>query len=137
MRDFDESVVSRRFYFRRGYTSLDPATERREMRLEDSLSLVLGKAALKRTSAIGALKGERAKFRPVRAIQSGPPDVLGGIEERREQADGFQDFKRAGFDRRGPRLAMRAHFSLDEPHTNAVAGKLTSSEQSGGAGADN
>ena len=63
-------------------------------------------------------------------------DVLGGIEERRQQADGIQDLEGAGLDRRGARLAVRPHLPLDEPRVHAVAGELGGGEQPGRAGAD-
>ena len=62
--------------------------------------------------------------------------MLGGIEERRQQADGIQDLERAGLDRRGARLAVRPHLPLDEPRFHAVAGEFGGGEQPGRAGAD-
>lgn len=107
------------------------------MGLEDPLGLVLREAALELTAAVEALEGHGAKLGHVRAVQAGAPDVLGGLEERRQQADGIQDLEGARLDRRGARLAVRPHLPLDEPHAHAVAGELAGSEQPGGAGADN
>jgi hypothetical protein len=61
------------------------------------------------------------------------PDVLGGIEERRQQADGIQDLERAGLDRRGACLAVRPCVPLDEPRCHSVAGELGGGEQPGRA----
>jgi hypothetical protein len=63
-------------------------------------------------------------------------DVLGGLQERRQQSDGFQDLQGAGLDHRGARLVVRLHLLLDEPCFHAVAGELGGGEQPGGAGTD-
>jgi hypothetical protein len=63
--------------------------------------------------------------------------VLGGIQERLQQADGLQDLEGAWLDHRGPRLAVRPGLlPLDEPCFHAVAGELGSGEQAGRASAD-
>ena len=62
--------------------------------------------------------------------------MLGGIEERRQQADGIQDLKGAGLERRGARLVMRPHLPLDEPRFHAVTGEFGGSEQAGRTSAD-
>jgi len=100
-------------------------------------SAVLREAALELTAAVDALEGHGAKLGHVRPVHACGPDVLGGLEERRQQADGIQDLEGARLDSRGARLAVRPHLLLDEPHGHAVAGELGGSEQPGGAGADN
>ena len=62
--------------------------------------------------------------------------MLGGLEERRQQADGIQDLQGSRLDRRSARLVMRPRLLLDEPHVHAVADELGRGEQPGGAGAD-
>ena len=57
--------------------------------------------------------------------------MLGGIEERRQRADGVQDLQGAGLDRRRARFAVRPRFSLDEPRVNTMAGELGGREQTG------
>src|SRR5262249_53366604 len=77
-----------------------------------------------------------AELGHVRAVQTGAPDVLGGIEERLQHADGFQDLEGTGLDRRGPRLAVRPRVPLDEPRLYSVAGELGGGEQARRASAD-
>ena len=106
------------------------------MGLEDPLGLVLRQAALEFAAAVDAIVAHGAKLGHVRTVQAGTPDVLGGIEERRQQADGIQDLEGAGLDCRGAGLAVRPHLSLDEPRFHAVAGEFGGGEQPGRASAD-
>ena len=125
-----------RLHLGRRDPALDHAAERREMGLEDPLGLVLRQAALELAAAVDAVVAHGAELGHVRAVQAGTPDVLGGIEERRQQADGIQDLERAGLDRRGACLAVRPHLPLDESRLHAVAGELGGGEQPGRASAD-
>ena len=134
--ELDEDPVRLRLHLGRRDPALDHAAERREMGLEDPLGLVLRQAALELAAAVDAIVAHGAKLGHVRAVQAGTPDVLGGIEERRQQADGIQDLEGAGLDRRGARLAVRPHLPLDEPRFHAVAGEFGGGEQPGRASAD-
>jgi len=62
--------------------------------------------------------------------------MLGGIEERLQQADGIQDLERAGLDRGSPRLAVRPNLPLDESRFHTVARELGGGEQPGRPSAD-
>ena len=95
-----------------------------EMGLEDPLGLVLREAALELTATVDALEGHGAQLGHVRAVQAGAPDVLGGLEERRQQVDGIQDLEGARLDRCGARLAVRLHLPLDEPHASRRGGRV-------------
>ena len=106
------------------------------MGLEDSLGLVLRQAALELAAAIDAVVSHRAKLDHVRAVEAGTVDMLGGIEEGRQHADGVEDLERAGLDGRGARLAVRPDLALDKPSGHAVASELRGGEQAGRAGAD-
>ena len=121
-----------RFHLCRSDPALDHAAERREMGLEDPLGFVLRQAALELAAAVDAIVAHGAQLRHVRAVHAGAMNVLGRIDERRQQANGIQDLERAGLDRRSARLAVRLHVPLDEPRFHAVAGELGSSEQPGG-----
>ena len=134
--ELDGDVVRIRLHLRRRDPPLDHAAERREMGLEDPLGLVLREAALELTAAVDALEVHTAKLGHVRPVHADAVDVLGGLEERRQQADGIQDLQGARLDRRGPRLVVRTYLLLDEPHVHAVAGELGGGEKPGGAGAD-
>src|SRR5215467_11217009 len=83
-----------------------------------------------------ALVTRGAKLGHVWAVQARTPDVLGRIEERRQEADGIQDLESAGLDRGGAGLAVRAHLPLDESRCHAVAGEFGGGEQSGRASTD-
>src|SRR5262245_32747665 len=100
------AAVRLRLHLGRRDPALDHAAERREMGLEDPLGFVLRQAALELAAAVKALVTHGAKLGHVRAVHAGTPDVLGGLEERRQQADGIQDLESAGLDRRGARLAV-------------------------------
>jgi hypothetical protein len=126
-----------RLDLRRCDPTLHRATQRREVGLEDPLGLVLWEAALEFTAAVDALESQGAQLGHVRAVQAGASDVLGGLEERRQQADRIQDLEGARLDRCGARLTVRLHLPLDEPHAHSMAGELAGGEQSGRAGADN
>src|SRR5829696_4443764 len=137
VRELDEDVVVRiRLHLRRRDPPLDRAAERREMGLEDSLGLVLREAALKLTAAIDALEGHGVKLGHVRPVHADAVDVLGGLEERRQQADGIQDLEGARLYRGGPSLVVRPHLPFHEPRIHAVAHELGGGEKPRGAGAD-
>jgi hypothetical protein len=131
VRELDQHTVRIRHDLRRRDPTLDRAAQRCEMGLEDPLGLVLREAALELTATVDALKGHGAQLGHVRAVQTGAPDVLRGLEERRQQVDGIQDLEGARLDRCGACLAVRLHLPLDEPHAHSVAGELAGSEQSG------
>jgi hypothetical protein len=105
--------------------------------LEDSLGLVLRKAAQESTAAIDALEARVANLGQVRRVQASTPDVLGRLKERRKQIDGIQDLQGARLDRRGTRLPVPLYLPLDKPHPYAVAGEFAGNKQAGRAGADN
>ena len=127
--ELDDDAVRVRLHLGRRDPALDHPAERREMGLEDPLGLVLRQAALELAAAVDAVVAHGAELGHVRTVQAGTPDVLGGVEERRQQADGIQDLEGAGLDRRGARLAVRPHLPLDEPRLHAVAGELGGGEQ--------
>jgi len=77
------------------------------MGFEDTLGLVLREAALKLTAAIDTLEVQGAKLGHVRTVHADAVDVLSGLEERRQQADGIQDLECARLDRRGGRARLR------------------------------
>jgi hypothetical protein len=133
---FDEDPVGLPLNLGRCDTALDYPTKRCEMGLEYPLRLVLRQAALEFAAAVEAIVARGAKLGHVRPVQAGAPDVLGCIEERLQQADRIQDLEGAWLDRRGTRLAMRPHLSLDESRFHAVAGEFGSGEQPGRASAD-
>ena len=111
--ELDEDVVRICLHLRRRDPPLDHAAQGHEMGLEDPLGLILREATLELTAAVDALEAHGAKFGHVRAVQPGAPDVLAGIEERRQQADGIEDLESARLDGRGACLAVRAHLPLD------------------------
>ena len=106
------------------------------MRLQDPLGLVLRQAALELVAAVDAVAARRAQLGHAGAAQTRAPDSLRGAEEWRQHADGIQDLQRAGRDRRGRCLAVRALLALAEPRVDPVAGKLGGGEQPGRARAD-
>src|SRR6516165_5984410 len=101
------------------------------MGLEDALGLVLRQAALELAAAVDALVARGGELDHARAVQAGAPDVIGGSEKRRQQADGLQYLERPRLNRRGARLAVRLRVALDEPRVHAVPGELGSGEQPG------
>ena len=107
------------------------------MVLENPLGLVLGEVALELAAAVDTLEIKAGKLGHVRPVQADAVDVLRGIEERLQQADGIQDLQGARLDHRGARLVVRAHLLLDEPRPYAVAGELDGGEHPRGSGADN
>jgi hypothetical protein len=134
--ELDDDSVRLRLHLGRGDPAFDHPAERREMSLEDPLRLVLGQAALEFAPAVNAIVAHGAKLGHAWAVQTGTPDVLGGVEERRQRTDGIQDLERAGLDRRGACLAVWPHLSLDEPRVNTMAGELGGGEQPGRARPD-
>ena len=136
MDELDEDLICLRFQLGRGDPALDHPAERGEMGLEDLLGLVLGKTALELAAAVDAIVAHAAELGHAGAVQTGTPDVLGGIEERRQRADGVKDLESAGLDRRRARFAVRPHVPLDEPCRNTMAGQLGGGEQTGGTRAD-
>jgi hypothetical protein len=136
MEELDEELVCLRLQLGRSDPALDEPAERREMGLEDPLGLVLGEAALELVAAVDACVAHGAELGHAGAVQTGTPDVLGRVEERRQRADGLQDLEGAGLDRRRARFAVRPHVSLDEPRRNTMAGELGGGEQAGRARAD-
>src|SRR5215203_6396675 len=111
MRKLDGETVGIRLYLGRRNAPLDRAPERREMGLENPLGLVLREAALELAAAVDALEVQGANLGHVRAVHTNAVDVLGGLEERRQQADGIQDLQGARLYRCGPRLVVRPHLS--------------------------
>ena len=105
------------------------------MSLEDSLGLVLRKAAQESTAAIDALEARLANLGQVRRVQASTPDMLGRLKEWRKQIDGIQDLQGAWFRGRAPVGAVS--LPLDKPHPDAVAGEFAGNKQAGWAGADN
>jgi hypothetical protein len=100
------------------------------MGLENPLGLVLWQAAMELTAAVDTLESRGTKLGHTRAVYPVSPDVLGRLQERRQQADRVQDFE-------GTRLAVWHYLSLNQSHAHSVAGELAGSEQSGRAGANN
>jgi hypothetical protein len=126
MHELNEDPVRVRLHLGRRDPALDYTAERGEMCLEDPLGLVLRQAALEMTAAVDVIETRSADNRHVRAVHAGTPDVLGGIEERWQQADGIEDLEGAGLNRRGARLTVRLNLSLDEPRFHAVASEFGS-----------
>jgi hypothetical protein len=90
-----------RLHLSRRDPPLENAAERREMGFEDPLGLALREAALELTAAVDALEVQGAKLGHIRTVHADAVDVLSGLEERRQQADGIQDLECARLDRRG------------------------------------
>src|SRR5215831_21123145 len=134
--ELDEDLIAVGLHLGRGDAALDYPAEGGEMGLEDSLGLVLRRAALELAAAIDAVVSHRAKLNQVRAVEAGTVDMLGGIEEGRQHSDGVEDLEGAGLDGRGARLAVGPELALDEPRGHAVAGELGGGKQAGRAGAD-
>jgi hypothetical protein len=135
--EFDVDPVGLRLHLGRRDPSLDHPAERREMGLEGPLGLVLRQAALEFAAAVDAIVAREGKLGHVRwAVQAETPDVFGGIEKWRQQADGIEDIEGAGLDRRGARLAVRPHLPFDEPRFYAVAGEFGGGEEPGRASAN-
>ena len=134
MDEFHEDAVRIQLRLCRGDRALDFATKRREMLLEDALRLVLWKHALEIAAAIEALIRCAAKFGHVGVVDPAEPDVLGGLQERWQQADGIENLERAGLDRCGTRFAMRLRVAFDQTDAQAVADKLSGGEQPRRAG---
>jgi hypothetical protein len=91
------------------------------MSLKDLLGLVLRENALELAAAVDALEARDADLRQIRAVHAGAPDVLGGLEERRQQPDRVQDLKGARLDRCRARLAVQPHLPFDGPYASAIA----------------
>src|SRR5215204_2207334 len=103
---------------------------------QNPLGLVLWEAALELTAAVDTLEIQGANLEHVRIVKADAVDVLGGLEERRQQADGIQDLQGARLYRGGPSLVVRPHLPFHEPRIHAVAHELGGGEKPRGAGAD-
>ena len=133
VREFDQNIVRIRLHFRRRDPTLDRTAQRCEMGLENPLGLVLRQAAMELTPAIDTLESRGTKLGHTRAVYPVSPDMLGRLQERRQQADRVQDLKCARLDRRGASLAVRLNLPLDKPYAHSVTGQFAGSEQSGRA----
>jgi hypothetical protein len=137
VRELDQNTVRIRLHFRRRDPTLDRTAQRCEMGLENPLGLVLRQAAMELTPAIDTLESRGTKLGHTRAVYPVSPDVLGRLQERRQQADRVQDLECARLDRRGASLAVRLNLPLDKPYAHSVTGQFAGGEQSGRACPDN
>src|SRR5215203_2575036 len=103
---------------------------------QNPLGLVLWEAAMEITAAVDTLEIQGPNLEHVRIVKADAVDVLGGLEERRQQADGIQDLQGARLYRGGPSLVVRPHLPFHEPRIHAVAHELGGGEKPRGAGAD-
>jgi hypothetical protein len=133
---FDRHSVGTVLDLRRGDPTLDRAAERHEMPLKDPLSLVLRKTALEFATAIEAIVTHRADHAHLGPVQARAMDALGRFEERRQQTDTAEDFKRARLNRCRAGFVVRSQVALDESSSHAVPRKLCGSEQPGRPGPD-
>jgi hypothetical protein len=87
VQELREDVVRIQLQPRRRNPALHSTAEAHQVFLEDPLSFVLRKDTLKLPAAVDAIEGRDSQLRHVRAVNACAPDVLGGLDERRHEAD--------------------------------------------------
>jgi len=136
MGELDHDVIAIGLDFGRGHATLDGASERFEMILENSLRFILREAALELARAIETIMTVGAEFYHARTVHPRIANMLGRIDKRPQEADAVQDFKRAGLNGGRAGLAVRLHVALDEAGLNAMAGELCRGKYAGRTCAD-